>query len=634
MKDMGSLDAAEIKLKVGLEIHQQLASATKLFCGCPVAKSEELPHSFERRLRPAQSETGKLDPAAVFEFTKAKSVVYKWSRDTSCLVEQDEEPPHPLNEEALGIVLVVSRLLRSNVLDEVHVMRKIVIDGSNTTGFQRTAVVGLGGTLQAGELQVGVQTVTLEEDAARILGEDAKSRYFALDRLGVPLVEIALEPVTGSPETVGEVALCLGRALRSTGKVARGLGTIRQDLNVSVLDGRVVEVKGVQKLNLIPKVVAYETTRQMGLVQVAAELGKRGRRAVETACRDVSSLLKDTQCRIIQKVMSEKGSVECIAAPGLAGLLGWEPFPGIRLGKELAEVARAAGLGGVIHSDEFSKQGITQGEEEALRSELGAPTDAGLVLVAGGRERVAAAVGLIESRLRQAPEGVPAETRAPTDEGETRYMRPRPGAQRMYPETDIPDIVITKERIAEADATVPEPWQTRVKRLEEDHSLSGEMALKVYDSDRVGLFERLARRRGIEGSFVATVVVDLPTRLAREGVPEEAITDGLLEGVLSAIAQGKVAKEAAPDIVRMVAKGEARDVAAAAESLGLRPMSRQELEELIDGVLRHEASLVKERGQEAFSALMGEVMEKARGRADGRLASTLLKERLSSRPSS
>ncbi|MDG6898784.1 MAG: Glu-tRNA(Gln) amidotransferase subunit GatE, partial [Nitrososphaerota archaeon] len=561
----------------------------------------------------------------------AKTAVYRWSSESSCLVEADEEPPHPLNGEALDVVLVVAKLLRSNLLDEVHVMRKIVIDGSNTTGFQRTAVVGLGGRLDVGDLQVGVQTVTLEEDAARILGEDAKSRYFALDRLGVPLVEVALEPVTGTPEQVGEVALHLGRALRSTGKVARGLGTIRQDLNVSAMGGKVVEVKGVQKLNLIPKVVAYEASRQMGLILVAAEFGKRGRASLETASKEVSPLLGHTSCRVVQKAIGEGGSVECISAPGLAGLLGWEPFPGIRLGKELAEVARAGGLGGVIHSDEFAKQGVSRDEEDSLRNELGSASDAGLVLVAGEPERVRAAVAMLRKRLEEAPQGVPAETRTPTDEGETRYMRPRPGAQRMYPETDIPDIVITKQRVKDAEESVPERWQARVKRLEKDFSLSGEMALKVYDSDRAALFERLARRAGVEGSFVATVVVDLPTRLAREGVPEEAVTDGLLEDVLKAIAEGKVAKEVAPDIVRLVAKGEAADVGSAVESLGLRPMGRQELEELVDELLRHEEKLVEERGEGAFSALMGEVMEKARGRADGHLASTVLRDRLKSR---
>jgi glutamyl-tRNA(Gln) amidotransferase subunit E len=198
----------------------------------------------------------------------------------------------------------------------------------------------------------------------------------------------------------------------------------------------------------------------------------------------------------------------------------------------------------------------------------------------------------------------------------------------MYPETDIPDIVVTDELIRSASASLPEPWRARVKRLEKDYSLSSEMALKVYDSDRADLFERLASRLGVEGSFVATVVVDLPTRLAREGVNEEAITDELLEEALKAIAAGKVAKEAGADLVRLVAKGEAKDVAVAVAKLGLVPMAGKQLEELIDETLARNEKLISERGEGAFSVLMGDVMKQARGRADGQLASGMLMERL------
>ena len=283
-------DPSESGMKVGIEIHQQLATTTKLFCSCPIVKSEDLLFSFERRLRPSQSELGRIDPAAVFEFNKGKVNRYRWNPESSCLVDADEEPPHPMNSVALQTSLLISLMLEASVIDEVHVMRKLVIDGSNTAGFQRTSVVGLGGRLAFDGKSVGVQSITVEEDSSRVLGEDDECRQFALDRLGVPLVEIALDPMVGYPGDVESAALHLGRALRSTGRVARGLGTIRQDLNVSVMGGEVVEVKGVQKLNLIAKVVRYEGMRQMGLIRVAEEMRMRGidsvscRTSVVTGC--------------------------------------------------------------------------------------------------------------------------------------------------------------------------------------------------------------------------------------------------------------------------------------------------------------------------------------------------------------
>ena len=612
-------------LLVGLEIHQQLALSTKLFCSCPPVKSEDLPYSFERRLRPAQSETGRFDPAAVFEYSKGKSNLYFWSPESACLVEADEEPPHPLSREGLDAALLAAKTLGSNTVDEIHVMRKIVIDGSNTGGFQRTAVVGLGGTMVVDGLRVGVQSVTLEEDAARILGEDSKSRRFALDRLGVALVEVALDPIEGDPELVGRVALHLGRVLRSTGKVARGLGTIRQDLNVSYAGGKVIEVKGVQKLNLLPKVVEYERRRQEALVAVADRLRERGVREVTCESRDVSMEMASTGCKIVRQQLAEGGKAICISATGLAGLFGWEPEPGVRLGKEVAEVARANLLGGIIHSDEFAKQGVSESEAESLRGTMECTAEDGLVLVAGPPAAVEKAVTPIMERLAAAPKGVPAETRAATDAGETRYMRPRPGSQRMYPETDIPDIAVTKSMLARISKIIPPDWQNEVRRLEKQFSLSRDLALKLFDSESLEEFEDLARKTKLEPSFVASVLVDLPARLAREGVPEEGLETSVLADALKAVGEGRIAKEAIPDVVKEAGlKGVTLQQAIG--SLGLTSAEEDEVRKVVESVVRGRLEFIKAKGAAAFSPLMGEVMKELRGKADGATVSKVLRD--------
>ncbi|MDG6902552.1 MAG: Glu-tRNA(Gln) amidotransferase subunit GatE [Nitrososphaerota archaeon] len=619
--------SAKAGLLVGLEVHQQLAIPTKLFCACPPVKTEEFPYQFERRLRPSQSETGRLDPAAVFEYSKGKSNRYFWSPESSCLVEADEEPPHQISSEGLEAALLVGSVLGAHIVDEVHVMRKIVIDGSNTGGFQRTAVVGLGGAFEADGDTVGVQSVTLEEDAARIIGEDQGSRHFGLDRLGVALVEVALDPVDGDPEHVGKVALHLGRLLRATVKAARGLGTIRQDLNVSLSGGNVVEVKGVQKLNLLPKVVEYERRRQGMLIQVAGALREKGVAAVRCRHGEVTSLLAATGSGAVRRAVGDGGVVCCVAAEGLAGLLGWEPEAGVRLGKEVAEVARAGSLGGVIHSDEFEKQGVSAAERRALEDSLHAGPGDALILVAGKREVVDRVVPAVEARLAQAPSGVPAETRAATDAGETRYMRPRPGAHRMYPETDIQDILVssgTKERLLKA---VPEPWTTIVERLQKRYSLSRDLALKLYDSEEASDFEPLAARMKLEPSFIASVLVDLPARLEREGVPESGLGVGVLVAALEAVDQGKAAKEAVPDIVRAASEKKV-GVAEAIRELGLSAVAESDVERVVKVVVAREGRLIAEKGEGAFSPLMGEAMKELRGRADGSAVARVLRREL------
>ncbi|MDG6915246.1 MAG: Glu-tRNA(Gln) amidotransferase GatDE subunit E, partial [Nitrososphaerota archaeon] len=312
-------DPEACQFRVGLEVHQQLAAGRKLFCPCPITKSDELPLAFERRLRPTQSELGQIDPAAVFEFNKGRVNLYRWNPESACLVEADEEPPHPPSTEAVETAMLMADVLGSRVVDEVHFMRKLVIDGSNTSGFQRTAIVGLGGSLRVGGAKVGVLTVTVEEDSARVLKEGAQAREYALDRLGVPLVEIALDHVAGVPEHVEAVALSLGRALRSTGRVARGQATIRQDLNVALLGGQVVEVKGVQKLGLVAKVVRYEATRQMGLVKIAEEVKKRGVEEVESRAADATDVLRGTASPVLRRIIQGGGVVTCVAFPRFAG---------------------------------------------------------------------------------------------------------------------------------------------------------------------------------------------------------------------------------------------------------------------------------------------------------------------------
>ncbi len=623
-----SISPEEVNVRVGLEIHQQLATGKKLFCACPIERSERLPLHFERRLRPTQSELGHIDPAAIFEFSKGKTNVYRWDPGSSCLVEADEEPPHLMNEEAIETAILIAQILQSNVVDEIHVMRKIVIDGSNTSGFQRTAVIALGGALSVEGEVVAVQTVTLEEDAARILGEDAHARFFGLDRLGVPLVEIALDPIGGSPARVEKVALHLGRALRSTGRVARGLGTIRQDLNISTMGGSVIEVKGVQKLNLVAKVVGYEATRQMGLVAIAKEIRKRGLRRVRCTTKDVTEFFNSTSSKALSRSVKAGERIICVAAEGLWGMLGFEPYPGIRLGKELAEIARANSLGGIIHSDEFGKQGVSKAEENWVRKKMTAGKDSALILVAGEDARAWAIAEILVARLGQAIEGVPGETRAATDEGETRYMRPKPGPGRMYPETDIPEIVITsrrKERILES---VPVPWQEKVKEYEKRYALSAELALKVYDSDHAPLFEDLAGKMRLAPSVIASLLVEMPVRLSREGIGEDKIQEDVLVELLRAIDDGRLAKEAAPDVLRMVGNGQVKNVEEARERLGLKRLTRTELSQIVDGVLRKNHSMVLAKGEDAFSPLMGEVMKKVRGRVDGQLVSDLLRESL------
>jgi len=349
-------DYRKLGLKVGLEVHQQLNTKHKLFCQCPTELDEKVGNSLERYLKPVMSELGEIDVAAYFEWEKGKKFVYDVPLNSSCLVECDEEPPHPMNLEAIMIGLAITIALHGNPVDEVLVMRKTVIDGSNTSGFQRTAIVGLGGYLDDVEGRISIQTIAIEEDAARKIEELKDTVRYNLDRLGIPLIEISTGPDISSPEQAKRVALEIGQMLRLTGKVKRGLGTIRQDLNVSISGGVKTEIKGVQDLDLIPKIIENEAKRQRSLLEIREAL--RSRLDKETFLenfmfKELTDLFRETKSRVILSELNRGGQVIGIKAPGFAGILGKEVMPGRRFGTEVSDYVKSlAGLGGIFHSDE------------------------------------------------------------------------------------------------------------------------------------------------------------------------------------------------------------------------------------------------------------------------------------------
>jgi glutamyl-tRNA(Gln) amidotransferase subunit E len=624
------IDPSSLDLKVGFEIHQQLATKSKLFCNCRCGEADRYDRTFMRRLRPTQSELGAYDPAAMFEASKMRIAEYHAEAGTSCLVEADEEPPHEVNPEALETALVFSLALHSRVMDEVHVMRKIVIDGSNTSGFQRTMLVASGGHLDAGGKKVGVQSICLEEDASKAIGDGRQARKYGLDRLGVPLVEIALEPVTGKPDEIMQVALTLGRLLRASKRVARGLGSIRQDVNISILGGAVVEVKGVQQLDQLIKVIEHETARQHGLVLIARKLKERGvdAAAIGDKVEDVMDIMAKSASKKVREVIESPGAVFlAIRVQGFAGIIGLEPYPDIRLGKELGELVRFYELGGVFHSDELPKYGITN-EVEAVRGRLSLAENDAFVIVGGPKEKVEFAADAIVRRLKAALAGVPAETRAATLEGKTVFSRPRPGAARMYPETDIPTIPVTADTLASLVGRVPRPWDEQIDAIAKKYGLNGKLASQIFDSDYLSVFEQLAASTKVQPTFIASKLTEDVTSLQRQGLDASALTDEIISDIFSRLDAGSIAKESVALIFEKLMKREARDIDGAIKTLGMSSMGDSELSEALDRIIGENIQVVKEKGMAAISQVMGRAMAQLRGKADGQKINAMLKEKL------
>ncbi len=626
-----SIAYSKIGLKVGLELHQQLDTAEKLFCSCaPQLFREEPEITFLRRLRPTQSELGQIDPAAFFEFQKGIKILYEANKETTCLVEMDEEPPRNLNKEAVEIALIVALILNAKAADEIHVMRKTVIDGSNTTGFQRTCVVALNGEIKVDGKKVPIQHVSLEEDAARKIGEEGSLIRYRIDRLGIPLIEVATAPVLYSPKEAEKVALAIGRILRATGRVKRGLGTIRQDLNVSIPNGALIEIKGVQELELVSKIIEFEVQRQLNLLKIKDELQMRGvnEKDIKEEFMDVTSIFEKTKCRVVQKAISNAKRVLAVLLPKFADLLKIELMPSVRLGTEMANRAHFWGrVGGIFHTDELPAYGITTEEVRELREFVKAKREDAVVFVADSLENASDALKAVVERAREALRGVPEETRGANPDGTTRYMRPRPGAARMYPETDVPPIQVSEEYLNTLRSRLPELPERRQERLMKEYKLNEKLARQVINSEYGLLFEDIARGSGVSPTTIAAVLTETMKALRRDGVEIDRIQDEQIKELFNFVGAGKATKEAIPDILTWLSKHECASVKAATESLGLTMLSEAEIAKIVDDLLVKNKQLMKERGKAAFGKLMGLVMRKVRGRANAELVNKVLRQK-------
>lgn len=426
--------------------------------------------SIKRKLHPVASELGEIDIAAQFEYLRDRAFTYHVFNNENCLVELDEEPPHNLNSEALDIALKIALLFNCQIPEEIEVMRKTVIDGSNTSGFQRTAIIGMNGYLKYKGKTIEITQVSLEEDAAAIeRNEDAS---FRLNRLGIPLVEIdtgIIEDCT--PQEIQEIAYMIGIMCRSTSKTKSGIGAIRQDINISIRKGNRIEVKGVQELSLISKIIESEVARQMTLNKV---------------------------------------------------------------------------------------------EEE---------------------------------------------TRVANIDGTTEFARPLPGAGRMYPETDIPPILITKEYFDSLKKNLPEPWSKKLERFKSSFNLSAQLAQEILESEYLGTFENIMKSKKVEASVVANTFTSLLKDLERrEKIEVDRIPQKSIVEIFDYLEDKKIVKEAIPEILKYLAKYPQELVGTAIKELDLKPLSTDELKNIIREVSSQPGMKTDK--------VIGVVMSRVRGKVD------------------
>jgi glutamyl-tRNA(Gln) amidotransferase subunit E len=332
---------------------------------------------------------------------------------------------------------------------------------------------------------------------------------------------------------------------------------------------------------------------------------------------------------VIRKALDKNQQVLAVKLPKFKGFLKWELAPNFRLGTELADRARFWGrVGGIFHTDEMPAYGVTAEEVEQLRNKLDTEEQDAVVFVADTSVNARDALGAVVERAREATKGVPEETRASNADGTTRFMRPRPGAARMYPETDIPPMQITEEHAKQVSEHLPELPEQKLQRLAKEYRLNEKLAKQMLNSEYGELFEVIVKESKVSATTVAAFMTENMKALKRDGVPVEKVTETHIRDMFNYVGSGEVTKEAIPEIVTWLGQHEGSTVQEATKSIGLKMLSKEELAKIIEHTIQTNKRLIEERGANAYGALIGIVMKEVRGKANAALVSELVKQKL------
>jgi glutamyl-tRNA(Gln) amidotransferase subunit E len=612
----------------GLEIHQQLDTKTKLFCRCPAElQGTRVPDfTLTREMRPVLGEMGIYDKAMLTEYEKGMGIIYEGYNDVICTYELDETPPFFCNEEAKNIALQIALLLNANIIEEMHVCRKNYLDGSVPCGFQRTMILGTDGyiSLENGK-KIRIDILGLEEEAARKMKTENKNNYFRLDRLGIPLVEVTTKPDINNPHECRECAERIGLLLWST-NVKKVLGSIRQDINVSIKEGTRIEIKGVQKLGWIPLLINHEISRQIKLLEIKEELAKRNitEKDVNENTVDLTKIIgKNKKLDFIVKGIKSGKKLFGINFKGFKGIFGKELMEDYRFGTEISsKVKSITGIKGLIHSDEklknykFSDDDIKNCKEKLKTKEKDC-----FVLILGSKQEIEKAMDVIINRIKYAFQGVPPETRRALENGNTEFLRELHGGARLYPDTDSPAIINTEKEIDEIRKKLPKyPWET-IKEYSEKYEVEDRMIKDLIFDGKLSLFNELIEILPDNPSLILKTLLETTTALRRDGKKVENITDTDIKQIFKDLKNNQIGKEAIEAIMIMKADFPDLTIEQVKEKLNIESISIDDLKKVIEAVVNQNIELIKKRAMRAIGPLMGEVMKEVRGKIDGAIVS-------------
>ena len=591
----------KLGLKVGLEIHWELDTKRKLFCKCePHQHPEKSNEKIIREHVAVPGETGEIDSAAIFEIRKNKKTIYEIYRDCICEIETDSAPPYQPDPEALSISFTIARLLNAKIMDEIHIMRKTIVDGSLPSGFQRTMLIANSGNIKLKKRNIKIENMSLEEDSGRLIEINNDITTFRLDRLGIAEIEVGTSPEIYTPEMARDTAELIGKIMKTTRKIKKGLGTVRQDVNVSI----------------------KEVERQLGLIQIKNKLEKMNASKSELEndlqLVDVSDVFNEAESKLFKNK-----KIYGIKFYKLKGILKEVISDKKTFGEEISDrIKKLTGLPEMVNTDELLKSEITKNEKQKLYSKIDADENDLIILGFGDKQNVKNAFNEVRHRIYIATMGIPKEVRKVCLDGTSVFLRPMPSSARMYPETDCIPLIIKKDFISDIEKNLPELPHVIEKRLVEKYKLNKELADQIFSSDHYNDFDKLVTNENIDPILLASIFVNVLPSLLREGIPVKKLNEKHFISIFKALKDSKISKEAIPEIL----KETALDNSYIDNILKREIINEDELRIFVNKIVNDNQSLIESKGDNAVKPIMGIVMKEMRGKYDGQLIFETVKE--------
>ncbi len=637
-EEMTAEDYAAIGLKSGLEVHQQLLTKRKLFCRCPAGRySDEYDAEILRHMRPTLSELGEYDGTALMEKKTRKNIYYRIHQDTVCTYEMDDTPPFFIDDEALDTALELAMLLRLNLVSELHVARKQYLDGSIPAGFQRTTILGVDGWIPFEDRKIGIIQLGLEEDACREVSDIGHDRVYLTDRLGMPLVEVVTYPEMQTPQEVAAVGQIIRKLCRSMGKVRTGYGAGRQDVNVSVTGGTRIEVKGVPQISRIPRLVYNEALRQCSLLKIRDELKQRGvtPETFSYAVKDVTRTVAKTDHDPLRMALAVGHRVKCVLLKGFAGLLREPTQEHTAFAKEFSDrirvIACMTRLPNMVHSDTASET-LSGRHWKDLQKKMRAGHGDAMILVWGNEQDTATACEEIAIRAKEATIGIPSDTRQALPDGTNGFERVLPGADRMYPDTDLPPLAISEEKRKRVQENLPRYFWER-EAVFRQKGLPADTIGTLAISPRVDLYERIVDELNIPPVFAAVILIQRFTAFRREGLCPNDLSDELIYEVFRTQAHSSLAREGVLGVIEYLLRNPETEnespadrVAQAVKALAFTPVGEDEVDQYARQITSRVDAERFPTESRRFNYMMGDMMRELYGRVDGQVVARRLAE--------